>query len=114
MLNVDVGALCLAIVNLTTLFGSKYSPEELMAMFYPRDGAATTFKSPQGRKLRIVGCAAKENLSNPTEFDNEGICCFIVGKDGNTTDLTVGGYACLVSFPFNAVGVASVELGVYN
>jgi hypothetical protein len=85
-----------------------------MAMFYPRGGGATTFKFPTGRKLRIVGCAAKEDLANPTEFNSEGERCFIVGKDGNTTDLTIGRYAGLVSFTLNNVGIVSVELGIYN
>jgi hypothetical protein len=85
-----------------------------MEMFYPRGGGATTFEFPQGRKLRIVGCATKEDLDNPTEFDSEGDRCFIVGKDGNTTGLTVGRYAGLVSFTLNDVGIMSVELGIYN
>jgi len=85
-----------------------------MAMFYPRGGGATTFKFPRGRNLRIVGCATKEDLASPTEYDKEGERCFIVGKDGNTTDLTVGRYAGLVSFNLNDVGVLSVELGIYN
>ena len=85
-----------------------------MAMFYPRGGGVTTFKFPPGRKLRIVGCATKEDLANPTEFDSEGERCFIVGKDGNTTDLTFGRYAGLVSFTLNNVGIVSVELGIYN
>jgi len=85
-----------------------------MAMFYPRGGGATTFKFPQGRKLRIVGCATKEDFANPTEFDSEGDRCFIVGKDGNTTELTVGRYAGLVSFTLNDVGIVSIELGIYN
>jgi hypothetical protein len=85
-----------------------------MAMFYPRGGGATTFKFPPGRKLRIMGCAVKEDLANPTEFDSEGKRCFIVGKDSNTTDLTVGRYAGLVSFTLNNVDIVSVELGIYN
>jgi len=79
-------------------------------MFYPRG----TFKFPAGRKLRIVGCATKEDLANPTEFDSEGERCYIVGKDGNTTDLTVGRYAGLVSCTLSHVGIVSVELGIYN
>ena len=38
----------------------------------------------------------------------------MVGKDGSTTDLTVGRYAGLVSFTRNEVGIESVELGIYN
>ncbi|KAG6328706.1 hypothetical protein ID866_10383 [Astraeus odoratus] len=94
--------------------GSKYSPQQLTEMFYPVTGGPTTFKFPHQRKLRIVGCATEEDLANPNEFDSNGQRCFIVGKDGNTTDLTVGRYAGLVSFTHNPVGIESLELGIYN
>ncbi|KAJ7511799.1 hypothetical protein B0H11DRAFT_2371103 [Mycena galericulata] len=94
--------------------GSKYSPPDLTAMFYPVADGPTTFKFPEGRKLRIEGCATKEDLANPAEFDSEGQRCLIVGKDGNSTDLTVGRYAGLVSFIQNEAGIESVELGIYN
>ncbi|THU77060.1 hypothetical protein K435DRAFT_785161, partial [Dendrothele bispora CBS 962.96] len=74
----------------------------------------TGFMFPADRKLRIEGCVTKEDLANPTEFDNEGQRCLIVGKDGNTTDLTVGRYAGLVSFTVNEDGIDTVELGIYN
>ena len=83
-------------------------------MFCPLGGGATTFKFPEERKLRIDGCATKEDLANPAEFDSEGQRCLIVGKDGNATDLTIGRYAGLVSFTLNDVGIESVELGIYN
>ena len=83
-------------------------------MFCPLGGGLTTFKFPDERKLLIEGCATKEDLANPAEFDSEGQRCLMVGKDGNTTDLTVGRYAGLVSFTRNEVGVDSVELGIYN
>jgi hypothetical protein len=83
-------------------------------MFCPLGGGPTTFKFPAERKLRIEGCVTEEDLANPTEFDSEGQRCFIVGKDGNTTDLTVGRYAGLVSFTRNEVGEESIELGIYN
>ena len=62
------------------------------------------------------GCATKEELANLTEFDslNEGRRCLIVGKDGNTTDLTVGRYTGLMSFSRHNVGIESDELGIYN
>jgi hypothetical protein len=84
-----------------------------MGLFYPR-GGATTFKLPSDRRLRIVGCATKEELDNPTEFDSEGQPCFIVGKDGNTTDLTIGCYTGMVTFTRNETGDWSRELGIYN
>ena len=83
-------------------------------MFYSPGGGATRFMIPVGGKLRIEGCATKEDLANPAEFDSEGQRCLTVGKDGNTTDLTVGRYAGLVSFTLNEAGIESVELGIYN
>ncbi|KAG5649256.1 hypothetical protein H0H81_005076 [Sphagnurus paluster] len=73
-----------------------------------------TFEFPSESKLQIEGCATKEDLANPTEFDSEAQRCLIVGKDGNATDLTFGRYAGLVSFVLNEVGIESVELGTYN
>ncbi|EKM60139.1 uncharacterized protein PHACADRAFT_181981 [Phanerochaete carnosa HHB-10118-sp] len=93
---------------------SKYSPQELTAMFYHLGGGATTFKFSEERKLRIEGYATKEDLTNPTEFDSKGQRCLIVGKNGNTTDLTIGRYAGLMSFTLNKVGIESVELSIYN
>ena len=83
-------------------------------MFYPLAGGLATFKFPDKRKLRIEGCAMKEDLTYPIEFDSEGQCCLIVSKDGNTTDLTMGCYTGLVSFTKNKVGIKSIELGIYN
>ncbi|KAK0192612.1 hypothetical protein F5146DRAFT_1040678 [Armillaria mellea] len=94
--------------------GSKYDPQDLTDMFCPLGGGPTTFKFPDERKLRIEGCATKEDLAHPAEFNSEGQRCLMVGKDGNTTDLTVGRYAGLVSFTQNQVGIESVELGIYN
>ena len=67
-------------------------------MFYPLCGSQTTFKFPDERKLRIEGCATKEDLAHPAETDGEGQHCLMVSKYGNTTDLTVGRYAGLISF----------------
>jgi hypothetical protein len=120
---IDLGAFRLIFLAFTSsnennliYSGSKYSPQDLTDMFCPVRGDPTTgtFKFPEERKLRIGGCATKEDLANPTEVDNEGQHCLIVGKDGNTTDLTVGRYAGLVSFTQNEVGIESVELGIYN
>ncbi|KAF8826956.1 hypothetical protein HHX47_DHR5000643 [Lentinula edodes] len=91
--------------------GSKYSPNVPTHMFNPPGGGSTTFKFPYDRKLRIEGCATKEDLSHPAEFDSECQHCLMVGKNGNTTDLTIGRYAGLVSFTRNQAGIESIELG---
>lgn len=49
-----------------------------------------------GQRLRIEGCATKEDLANPAEFDSPALP--LVVKDCNSTDLTVECYAGLVSF----------------
>ncbi|KAI6006806.1 hypothetical protein EDD15DRAFT_2383824 [Pisolithus albus] len=74
----------------------------------------TTFKYPKDSKLRIFGCATREDLAASAEFDNEGQRCFMVGKNGSTTDLTVGRFSGPESFTRNAVGVESRELAIYN
>ena len=61
-----------------------------------------------------MGCATEEDFANPTEIDSEDRPYLTVGKDGNTTDLTFGHYAGLVSFALNEVGIPSVELSIYN
>ena len=117
---VDLGAFRLIFLVFTSsnekklYSGSKYDPQDLTGIFYPIGGGPTTFMFPVERKLRIEGCATKEELAHPAVFDNEGQRCLMVGKDGNTTDLTVGRYAGLVSFTRNKVGIESVELGIYN
>lgn len=55
-----------------------------------------------------------ERVAELEEIDSEGQRCLIVGKDGNTTDLTFGRYSGLVSFLHNEAGIESVELGIYN
>ncbi|KAF8884628.1 hypothetical protein BD779DRAFT_1536166 [Infundibulicybe gibba] len=87
---------------------------EFSALFRSLGDDRSTCKFPVHGKLRIVGCVTEEELANPEEFDTEGRRRYVVGKDGNTTDLTVGRYAGLVSFVRNRVGIESVELGIYN
>jgi hypothetical protein len=117
---VDLGAFRLIFLaypssdELNPHLGSKFPAPELTALFYPVAGGATAFKYPSGRKLKISGCASKEDLAVPAEFDIQGERCLMVGKDGNATDLTVGRYAGLESFTFNATGVVSRELAIYN
>ncbi|OSD02683.1 hypothetical protein PYCCODRAFT_1467706 [Trametes coccinea BRFM310] len=94
--------------------GSKYSPQDLHSMFYPVPGGRTTFKFPDQRKLRIVACATEDDLAHPAELDTDGLPFLMVGKVGNTTGLTVGRYAGIVSFLENDAGVVSRELGIYN
>ncbi|KAI6040832.1 hypothetical protein EDC04DRAFT_2867379 [Pisolithus marmoratus] len=89
--------------------GSEYNLPGLIDMFYPL-GGGPTIKFPAGRKLCIEGCATKEDLAHPAEFDSKGQHCLMVSKDGNTTNLTIRHYTGLVLFTQNKVNIESVEL----
>jgi hypothetical protein len=52
--------------------------------------------------------------AHPAESDSKGQCCLIVGKNGNTTDLTGAHCTNLVSFTQNEVGIDSVKLHICN
>ena len=83
-------------------------------MFYPQSGSRTTFKWPTNRQLRINGCLTRELLAVPDCFDSSGAPCFLVMKDGNTTDLTVGRYSGLEAYLCDGLGVESIEFAIYN
>ncbi|KAH9944412.1 uncharacterized protein BXZ73DRAFT_87317 [Epithele typhae] len=79
-----------------------YSPGELAGKFYSlRLDDQRAFKWPLNGQLRIKG------------YKN-GHPCFVVMKDGSTTDLTVGNHAGLEAFLCNPQGVESVDLAFFN
>jgi hypothetical protein len=94
--------------------GTTISPEKLTEMMYPRTELQEGFKYPEGRQMRINGIVSQELLASPDLFDSEGKPCFIVLKQGSTTNLTVGRYAGLESFLCDENGVKSVEIAIYN
>ena len=100
----------------TTLFfiGTKYTPWQPNKMFYPIGGGPTTFKFPEEGKFRIEGWFTLDEPAVPEDIDSGHQRFVVVGKDNNTTDLTVGRYAGLVSFTENEVGTTSMEIGIYN
>jgi len=85
-----------------------------MEMMYPRNDGRECFKYPEGRQMRINGIISKELLANPDLFDDEGKPCFIVLKQGATTDLMAGCYAGLEPFLCDENGVESMEIAIYN
>lgn len=99
--------------TLKFFLGAKYTAQQLNKMFYPIGGGQTTFKFPEG-KFRIEGWSTLDELAAPDDIYSEHQHFVVVGKDGNTTDLTVGRYAGLVSFTENDAGVTSIEIGIYT
>jgi hypothetical protein len=55
----------------------------------------------------------KNNLPSSTEFNSKDQCCLIIGKNSNTTNLTIGHYAGLMLFTHNE-SIESIKLSIYN
>ena len=71
-------------------------------------------KFPSHHQLRIGGAVPRESLASPDCLDENGYPVYIVGKDGNTTDFTVGRYAGLEAYLCDKLGQESIEAAVYN
>ncbi|KAH9926599.1 uncharacterized protein BXZ73DRAFT_49390 [Epithele typhae] len=91
--------------------GKKFSPNELKEMF---SRGTTEFKFPDDGKLPLTNFAGKISLSLLPERDSLGNRCLTVGKDGNSTDFTVGRFTGLESFTQNDAGFESKNYAVYN
>ena len=83
-------------------------------MFWPNNSNPTGIKFPIDGLLRIHGVVKREDLSMPDCFDESGDPVYIVGKDGNTTDFTVGCYSRLEAYLCDEFGKESMEVAVYN
>lgn len=94
--------------------GTKFAPEDLNTMFWPNNANPSGLKFPSDRLLRIRGVVTRELLANPECFDENGNPIFIVGKDGNSTGLTVGRYSGLEAYLYNEFGEDSIEIAIYN
>ena len=91
--------------------GTKYTAAQLRDMF---SRGSTPFEYLDDGTLRVTDCASKLSLSMPGERDAAGRRCLAVGKDGNTTDFTVGRYSGLESYFQTDLGVESIEIAIYN
>ena len=94
--------------------GSKIEPHKLNKMFWPNDSNPTGMKFPSDRQLKIRGVVTRELLANPDCYDDSGNAMYVVAKDGNTTDLTVGRYTGLEAYLCDEFGKESIEVAIYN
>ncbi|KAH7327714.1 hypothetical protein B0J17DRAFT_580826 [Rhizoctonia solani] len=94
--------------------GNKFSSHELNKMFWPNNSNPTGMKFPSNRQLKIRGVVSRKLLANPDCYDDIGNGMYVVAKDGNTTDLTVGRYAGLDAYLCDEFGQESIEVAVYN
>ncbi|KAG9080141.1 hypothetical protein FRC06_007036, partial [Ceratobasidium sp. 370] len=94
--------------------GNKFTFHELNTMFWPVGSNPSGIEFPDNRLLKIQGVVTRELLAAPDCYDEDGDPIYIVGKDGNTTDLTVGRYAGLEAYLCDEFGKESIEVAVYN
>ncbi|KAJ7275490.1 hypothetical protein B0H12DRAFT_1266948 [Mycena haematopus] len=91
--------------------GNKFMPNELKEML---SRGTTAFIFPDDARLPLSIFAGKISLSLLSERDSLGHKCLTVGKDGNSTDFTIGRFTGLESFTQNDAGVESKDYTVYN
>ncbi|KAH8922374.1 hypothetical protein BT69DRAFT_244949 [Atractiella rhizophila] len=99
--------------NLVDL-GSKWNPSELNAMFWPNPVCRSGAKFASNRVHRISGFVDPKAMDNPNDIDENMVPVYIVGKDGNTTDFTIGRYAGLEAYIRDKFGKQSREACIYN
>ena len=83
-------------------------------MFWPNNANTSGTKLPSNRMLRIHDVVAPGDMGSPDCVDANGDPIYIVGKDGNSTDLTVGRYSGLEAHLCSKTGQVSVEAAIYN
>ena len=83
-------------------------------MFWPNHSNRSGIKFPSNRLLRIQGVVTRELLATPDCYDEKGYPVYIVGKNGNTTDFTVGRYSGLEAYLCDEFGRESIEVAIYN
>ncbi|KAF8125025.1 hypothetical protein EV363DRAFT_1402708 [Boletus edulis] len=94
--------------------GNKFTSHKLNTMFWPNNTNPSGIKFPFNGLLRIQGVVKRELLATPDCYDDNGDPVYIVGKDGNTTDFTMGRYFGLEAYLCDKFGKESIEVAVYN
>ncbi|CUA73609.1 hypothetical protein RSOLAG22IIIB_10910 [Rhizoctonia solani] len=99
--------------NLVDL-GNKWTTSELNAMFWPNPAGRSGAKFATNLLHRIMGVVEKEHMATPNDIDENGDASYTVGKNGNTTHLTIGRYNGLDAYICNELGRKSIEVCIYN
>ncbi|KAJ2927242.1 hypothetical protein H1R20_g9853, partial [Candolleomyces eurysporus] len=94
--------------------GNKLTSYELKTMFWPNNTNPSGIGFPANGLLRIRGVVTRELLATPDCYDEDGDPVYIVGKDGNSTDFTVGRYSGSEAYLCDEFGKESIEVAVYN
>ncbi|KIJ12527.1 hypothetical protein PAXINDRAFT_163883 [Paxillus involutus ATCC 200175] len=84
--------------------GTEIPPDLFTLKMYPRDDGTTTFKYPDDRLLPLRDMITEERMREPDMLDHDNEACLLVIKNGNATDVTIGGGNFL----------ESMEWAIYN
>ncbi|KAI9452421.1 hypothetical protein BJY52DRAFT_913793 [Lactarius psammicola] len=94
--------------------GNQYTATQLEDLFWPvaaiRDGRTI----PADLQLPVHNALTRRLVINPDTEDKNGEPLYIVGKYGNTTELTLGRYSGMDAYICTDLGLESREMVVYN
>ncbi|CUA76414.1 Glycogen phosphorylase, liver form [Bos taurus] [Rhizoctonia solani] len=93
--------------------GNKYARYDLNKKFFISNTTSAA-EIPSNRVLRIRGVVERELLNMRDSYDDDMVPVFIVGKDGNATDLTLGRYSGLEAYVCDKSNNRSIELAIFN
>ncbi|TRM65462.1 hypothetical protein BD626DRAFT_399375 [Schizophyllum amplum] len=92
----------------------KYTRNEIKSFFYPNAANPPSFKYPNDHLFRLLGCVDADGLATPHFMDDNNNACFIVAKNGQSTDLTFGRFSELEAYTCDQFGNDSWEVAVFN
>ncbi|KAB5593631.1 hypothetical protein CTheo_2924 [Ceratobasidium theobromae] len=92
----------------------KFTRDEIVSFFYPNTANSPSFEYPKDHLFRLLGCIDAAGLANPYFWDDQGNPCFIVAKDGQTTDLTFGRFSGLEAYTCDEFERNSWEVAIFN
>ena len=92
----------------------KFTHDEIVSFFYPNAANPPVFNYPKDHIFRLLGCVDAAALSNPYFYNEQGKPCFIVAKDGQSTDLTFGRQSELEAYTCSDLAGQSWEVAVLN
>ncbi|KAF8153451.1 hypothetical protein B0H34DRAFT_723642 [Crassisporium funariophilum] len=94
--------------------GGKFDSYDISRFFYPNNANPPSFKYPPNHLFRLQGFVEAEHMKKPYFFDELGNRCFIVAKEGQTTDLTFGRFSEFEAYVASDLPGSSWEVAVFN
>ncbi|KAG8729916.1 hypothetical protein FRC11_007753 [Ceratobasidium sp. 423] len=94
--------------------GGKFDSDDITKFFYPNYANPHSFEYPPNHLFRIQGCVDAEGIKNPYFYDELGNPCFIVAKEGQTTELTFGRFSECEAYVASDLGGSSWEVAIFN